>query len=91
MRECFSFSHPPLPSDVYQTRTVDLASDIPLMGERVGAENVKDNRAHRREKRKRERERNTNRGRGETSSEGDIQTSRKKRSSQKMKRMHQEV
>ena len=34
------------------------------------------------------RERDTNRGRGKTSSEGDVRTSRKKRSSQKMKRKH---
>lgn len=59
MGEGFSFIHSSLSSDSYRTFTVDQASDIPLMGEGVEAEDVKESRAHRREKRQRERERET--------------------------------
>ena len=52
---------------------------------------VKNYSGHTEGRRGNEKERDTNRGRGKTSSEGDVQTSRKKRSSQKMKRKHREV
>lgn len=51
MGEGFSFIHSSLSSDSYQTFTVDQATDIPLTGEGVEAEDVKQSRAHRREKR----------------------------------------